>query len=894
MHSLASDASADRDVGTEIAGRYRIASLIGENDTGRVYRGIESGALAREVAIRIWADAPPTAVVRFEASALAIAELRHPSTAKLVDSGTLSDGRFFVIRELVHGEKLSHVLAGGPTAPLRILRIVRHIADALIEAHGEGVVHGDLVPSNIFLERTAGREVARLVDFGIAPQTRLPGGDEPVPGRPGYLAPEIIVGARSDHRADLYALGVILFEGLAGRPPFEKEPETPEDPTPRLRLLARHAREPAPLLSQIGCAVDDSLEQLVDRLLSKSPDERPRTALELRDLFDRELLRFELDEVPEPSAVGHAARPTLPADAVEPGPIERTATFGPEDSAPGLTDDLVPAARAKPSAEEISKPTIEISLSALATEAHPVVPRAASRAGTDEVSRPTIEIPLESVRSRLDSPIPLGQPISRSPSIPRARSVSSVREPNESWADARPPITGPNAISHAKDTLIDRQEDRPGPLPTLIDSDPSETLREDVGFDRRVPATLIDGLESPALGTTAPAVPTVTKSVSTEASSQDLGFGPSPSQDSFREAEFGATPSEESMPGFGTSPSDTSGSGREVGFGPGSTDGGESDPAGSYRAMEARPAEAEARFDGEEITSPGEDGDPPAEQTLVTEDPDPQPVIPLLPRAGSLARAPIARDPASRVGGPPLVPAPIPPEGGPIDLRPLGLDLSRPRFPAPPPSLPSIEPPPPITVSAQSSTRTALLLAVFALVFVLVIVVFAVTRFGAPAETTVLPPPPGAIGAIPATPDPPVAKAPPELELLKLRVESNPRYALVTVNGAEVGRTPVVIPAPAPDSALRVEVSLEEFKTYSVDLTVDGSSAGLRADHQSYALLPNTSAADPETHEFALELNLEKNPKPAPPPAKKKSEKKRSKKKAKTKKITKAVPEKPL
>ncbi|MBI4815594.1 MAG: protein kinase [Deltaproteobacteria bacterium] len=888
--------NADLMVGSEVAGRYRVTEFLGERETGRVYRAVEVGPLARPVAVRVWDDAPPASVMRFEAASQAILELRHPSMAKLVDSGTLPDGRFFVVRELVGGDTLESVLEGGATAPLRLLRATRQVADALIEAHGEGLVHGDLCPANIFLERVGGRELARVVDFAIGPITRLPGGDEPVVGRPGYLAPEAIVGGHVDHRADLYALGVILFEGLAGRPPFPKERETPEDPTPRLRLLARHAREPAPALSAVGCAVEASLEELVARLLSKSPDERPTTALAVRDLVDAELQRFELDDVPELSERGLAVRPTLPADAIEPGPLEIPAVFGQEDSGSG-TEDLPPAKpeRAAPLAkDEISRPTIEISLPDV-----PAAPPARNRAATDEISRPTIEIALEGLhvdppqRTRGSSVV-----APRAPSIPRPRSVSSVRGGGSvDPANARPPIAdAPGLTTNSSETLVNLTSPTFEAPATLLDADPASTLREDsppVVFDSAgqpnfsgAPATLLDNSSRPPSFTE----PTFEALRSDERSSPDVGFGPSPSQDSIPE-----------RADFGPSPSDGSISGREIGFGPGRTDGGESNPAGSYEALQARADSEEeevAKFDGEEITSPGDDeAESPSEQTVVTEDPNPQPIIPLLPRGNSLARTPLARDPASRVG-PALQPAPIPPEGGPIELRPMEPELMRSRqLHAPliaqplPAVLPSVEPgPPQITVTSSSSTRAALLLAVVALLFVLVIVVFAVSRFGAtPIEATVVPPPPTAIGAVAGDSPPGPSTTPPEppkLELLKVRLESNPRYALVVVNGAEIGRTPVLIPAPSADSSLRVEIKLEDHKPYSADLVIDGATGILRADNQAYSLLPNSTRSDPDSHEFKLTFELEKVSKA---PAKKKGpEKKRKKKQARPKKPAKS------
>src|SRR5688572_3019678 len=191
--------------------------------------------LGRPVALKLIQAQLPAAAIAFEPfkrEAETVARIANPHVVTLYDFGVDKDGSLFLAMELLRGEDLRHRLKKGPLPIDQALTIARDVCEGLSAAHAAGVVHRDLKPENIFLvEGTNASVFAKLLDFGVARQVDVPVGATPdatltgaglVVGTPGYIAPDVAMGGPVDARADLYALGVCLFEMLAGGFPFRE------------------------------------------------------------------------------------------------------------------------------------------------------------------------------------------------------------------------------------------------------------------------------------------------------------------------------------------------------------------------------------------------------------------------------------------------------------------------------------------------------------------------------------------------------------------------------------------------------------------------------------------------------------------------------------------------
>src|ERR1051325_9094469 len=253
---------------TAVAGRYSLERELGRGGMGVVYLAREV-SLDRPVAIKVlppWLAREPGLRERFVREARTAAQLSHPN---IVPIHTVDDaaGLVFFAMAYLDGETLGErVRTRGPLPPDECARILREIAWALGYAHAQGVIHRDLKPDNIMLERAAARAV--LTDFGIARRletTGLTAAGELV-GTPEFMSPEQATGGALDGRADLYALGVVAFYALAGRLPFEASTVP--------AMLIKQATEPAPPLSRHAPTAPRALAQAVMRCLEKNPADR--------------------------------------------------------------------------------------------------------------------------------------------------------------------------------------------------------------------------------------------------------------------------------------------------------------------------------------------------------------------------------------------------------------------------------------------------------------------------------------------------------------------------------------------------------------------------------------------------------------------------------------------
>ncbi len=295
------------DIPQIIAGRFRIECEIGKGGMGTVYRASHLG-LERPVAIKVLKQevaSDPEVAERFMREARTMARLRHPRAAMIFDAGRLTDGRPFIVMEHVEGETLAETLAREETlAPMRAVRIAAEICDVLDAAHALGIVHRDLKPSNIMLTE---RGVC-VLDFGIAKvlasatdatKTHPTTESGLIIGTPRYMSPEQCMGQKVGPASDLYSVGVLVYEMLAGHPPFM-------DALSSAVLVKQATATPPPLLSQCPEA-PRPLAFVVHTLLAKNPSSRPSQASEVRMLLEKSLAapaRAEREVDPFASTIG--------------------------------------------------------------------------------------------------------------------------------------------------------------------------------------------------------------------------------------------------------------------------------------------------------------------------------------------------------------------------------------------------------------------------------------------------------------------------------------------------------------------------------------------------------------------------------------------------------------
>lgn len=288
--------------GKLVAGRYKLERMLGAGAVGEVWLA-EHIHMRKRYALKMLDArvATPEIVARFEREAVAAANITHPSVVAGTDFGRDEDGTFFLVLEYVAGISLRKLIESGPIAPQRALGIARQVLAAVGAAHIKGVVHRDLKPENVMIvERddvdarvATGKDTIKVLDFGIAkidpnsvasrksippPQQNLTRAGA-VWGTPTYMAPEQAVGETVDARADLYAVGVLLYEMMTGKPPFEGEP---------LEVIAHQVNEDAPPLSAKAPELQTTpeLEATVATLLRRPREERPADVAAATALID--------------------------------------------------------------------------------------------------------------------------------------------------------------------------------------------------------------------------------------------------------------------------------------------------------------------------------------------------------------------------------------------------------------------------------------------------------------------------------------------------------------------------------------------------------------------------------------------------------------------------------
>ena len=281
------DAPDDEDdmVGSILAQTYTLVRLVGEGGMGRVYEAKHVRIPGKRFAIKLLH--PEYArhgevLSRFQREAEAAASIESLYVADVYDVHKTADGRPFIVAEFLDGRELAEYLADkGRLGIAQSVRIVRQVCRALMAAHDKGIVHRDMKPENVFLTGAMESPIAKVIDFGIS-KIKDAGGTTltktgMIMGTPAYMAPEQARGEKVDHRADVYAVGAILYNVLTGRRPFDKN-----DPTATITaVLLEDPERPCALNPEIPQA----LELVIQKAMAKNPDDRYQTMAELeRDL----------------------------------------------------------------------------------------------------------------------------------------------------------------------------------------------------------------------------------------------------------------------------------------------------------------------------------------------------------------------------------------------------------------------------------------------------------------------------------------------------------------------------------------------------------------------------------------------------------------------------------
>ncbi|MCZ7686828.1 MAG: protein kinase [Sandaracinaceae bacterium] len=260
--------------GDVLADRFHIVERVGAGGMGVVFRARDAHRDS-DVALKLLSDATPDDAHRFVLEGRVLAALEHPAIVRYVAHGQAADGRLYLAMEWLTGEDLARTLARGPLTVAHALRIAEHVAGALGAAHARGIVHRDVKPSNILVCDAECRDV-RVVDFGIARAAltaRALTRSGAVLGTPAYMAPEQAASGPVGPAADLFALGCVIFECVTGAPAFSGDTV--------MAILAKILFAEAPRLSSLCPEAPAGLDELVQDLLSKEPEGRPRDALEV-------------------------------------------------------------------------------------------------------------------------------------------------------------------------------------------------------------------------------------------------------------------------------------------------------------------------------------------------------------------------------------------------------------------------------------------------------------------------------------------------------------------------------------------------------------------------------------------------------------------------------------
>ncbi len=321
------------DLGASL-GVYKLLDVLGEGGMGRVFLA-EHSLLGRKVAIKVLRSeyaTDPFVVKRFFAEARTVNQISHDNIVEITDFVDGDDGTSFIVMEYLQGQSLGELLQRGPVGIVRAVRIARQIASALGAVHAVGIVHRDLKPDNVFLiDRPSAPDFVKLLDFGAAklnPKV-VPGSMKTqartLIGTPQYMSPEQAAAAPLDHRSDIYALGVVLYELVTGGNPFSAA----DTWSVIRRQITLEPDQPETVVTMVPPCPD--LNDLIMRCLNKDVDERPQSMEEVEGVLrsiDHSLTPATLHE-------GAAPRRRVPRGDANPSTMMlRSAGVGPSRRRP--------------------------------------------------------------------------------------------------------------------------------------------------------------------------------------------------------------------------------------------------------------------------------------------------------------------------------------------------------------------------------------------------------------------------------------------------------------------------------------------------------------------------------------------------------------------------------
>jgi serine/threonine protein kinase len=361
MRSPPSQPGQSRDplIGYAISGRYRVLSLVARGSMGKVYRA-EQVPLGRPVALKVLSPSVDETGIggdiqdsefyhRFFREAETLAKLKNPHTVTVFDYGS-DEGIYYIAMEYLEGQTLSELIrAHGYLEPARAVEIAQQICQSLQESHAQDVIHRDLKPSNVvLLPSPEGEDFVKLLDWGLVKKLRSDRQEDltqvgTVAGSPKYIAPEQIRGQQLDARADIYSLGVILYQMLVGKVPFDH-------PNPMDILMAHVKQAPPPMqVANPQVEVPVALQQIVMTCIAKNPGQRYRDITHLLEALKKAAVELKIEHVP-----------TLTGQVASPAPAPR--------SSPAIRPGgaASPPARYNPPAAPAARPAGPVS-----PEAHP-------------------------------------------------------------------------------------------------------------------------------------------------------------------------------------------------------------------------------------------------------------------------------------------------------------------------------------------------------------------------------------------------------------------------------------------------------------------------------------------------------------------------------------------
>ncbi len=288
-----------------LAGRYQLGSVIGRGGMGTVYRGSDL-VLERTVAVKVisgpLAAEEPARIARMEREAKATAALAHPAVVTVYDAGVDGVTPFIVMEHLVGRDLAAELRERAPLPARETMRIAEQVASALAAAHAAGLIHRDIKPANVLITNTG---AVKVLDFGIARArdgtvlTQAGG----VAGTAAYMAPELAMGGEADERSDVYSLGCLIYAMLSGAPPFSGQTDA--------AILHQHVNARPRSLQASSLRLPEGLAEMVEEMLSKSPDARPQNAGDVAERLRRMALA-------SPPTVATQTRPDRPTAEMPP------------------------------------------------------------------------------------------------------------------------------------------------------------------------------------------------------------------------------------------------------------------------------------------------------------------------------------------------------------------------------------------------------------------------------------------------------------------------------------------------------------------------------------------------------------------------------------------------